>query len=75
MRSLYAETLYKADGATLADLREAITTLEEIEWTTRRVFGAAHPTTMDIEHSLQDAREWLAAREAKATEAITPGDA
>jgi len=70
-----AVALYSNDDATPDDFREAMTTLEETGRTARRVLGAAHPTTMDIEHSLQDARGWLAAREAKATEAITPGDA
>ena len=31
------------DGATLDDLREAVTTLEETERTARRVLGGAHP--------------------------------
>ena len=69
-----AVALYSNDDATPDDFREAMTTLEETGRTARRVLGAAHPTTMDIEHSLQDARGWLAAREAKATDAITPGE-
>jgi hypothetical protein len=72
MRWLYAETLYKDAGATLDDVREAVTTLEDIEPIARRVLGGAHPRTMAIERTLQKAR---AASEAKATEAITPGDA
>ena len=71
MRWLYAQTLYKDDGATLDDLREAVTTLEDIEPIARRVLGGAHPRTMAIERTLQKAR---AASEAKATEAITPGE-
>ena len=39
----YAEALYQDTGATLDDLREAVTTLEETERTMRRVFGGAHP--------------------------------
>ena len=35
----YAEALYKADDATLDDLREAVTTLEDAERTARRVLG------------------------------------
>ena len=38
MRKIYAGALYK-DGATLDDLREAVTTLEEIERIARRVLG------------------------------------
>ena len=56
-------TLYSADGATPEDLREAVTTLEELERTTRRVFGGSHPLTVDIEVSLRDARAALRARE------------
>ena len=49
--------------ATLDDLREAVTTLEDVERTARRVFGGAHPTTTEIEKSLQNARAALRARE------------
>ena len=69
MRATYAQTLYKADGATLGDLREAVTTLEELERTARRVFGGAYPTTSSLVKSLEDARAALIAREAEATEA------
>ena len=60
MRQNYAVALYKDDGATLDDLREAVTTLEEIERTARRVLGGAHPTTSAIERHLRFAREILA---------------
>jgi hypothetical protein len=63
MRWVYAEALYKADGATLDDLRESVTTLEDSERTTRRVFGGAHPLTTGIEGDLRDARAALHARE------------
>ena len=69
MRATYAQTLYKDPGATLDDLREAVTTLEELERTARRVFGGAHPTTSSLVKSLEDARAALIAREAEATEA------
>ena len=64
MRSVYAETLYIDPGATLADLREAVTTLEETERMARRVLGGAHPITGGIEAALRDARAVLRAREA-----------
>ena len=51
--------LYKDAGATLDDLREAVTTLEETERTARRVFGSAHPLTRWIEGTLRDARAAL----------------
>ena len=63
MRWTYAIALYKDDGATLDDLREAVTTLEETERTARRVLGGAHPVTVDIETSLREARAALRARE------------
>ena len=56
-------TLYMNTGATLDDLREAVTTVEEIKRTARRVLGSAHPITEDIELSLRDARAALRARE------------
>ena len=52
-----------AYGATLDDVREAVTTLEDAERTARRVLGGAHPLTMVIERALQNARAALRARE------------
>ena len=69
MRSLYAETLYKKDGTTLDDLREAVTTLEDTTRIARRVLGGAHPDTVGIEYNLQKARAALAARETPPTNA------
>ena len=59
MKKVYADTLYMDPAATLDDLREAVTTLEDTERTTRRVFGISHPTTDMVEHSLQNARAAL----------------
>ena len=67
MRRTYAEALYKDDGATLDDLREAVTTLEETEITARRVFGGGHPTVYLIVQSLPEARAALHARETPST--------
>ena len=64
MRWCYAEALYGDPGATLDDLSEAVTTLEDAERTARRVFGLANPLTMGIEHELQKSR---AARDAHET--------
>ena len=58
-RSVYAKALYEDPGATLEDLREAVTTLEEIERTARRVLGGTHPLTMDIEDVLRGMRAAL----------------
>jgi len=64
VRTVYARVLYKDDGATLDDLREAVTTLEEVEPIARRVLGGAHPLTGGIEKSLQIARAALRAHQA-----------
>jgi len=63
MRWSYAMVLYENGSATLDDLRLAVTTLEEIQRTARRVLGGSHPTTVRIEESLRDARAALAARD------------
>ena len=63
MRSNYAIGLCKDDGATLDDIREAVTTLEDTDRIARRVLGGAHPLTKGIESSLQRARAALRARE------------
>ena len=63
MRWNYGMALYKDAGATLDDVREAVTTLEETARTARRVLGGAHPLTVDIEAALRDARAELHARE------------
>jgi len=62
MKDKYARSLYKYDGATLDDLREAVTTLEEAERIARRVLGGAHPTTKKIEDGLREAQDALYAR-------------
>ena len=59
----YAKALYKDDDATLDDIREAVTTLEDAERIARRVLGGANPTTTGIEIQLQGARLVLSARE------------
>ncbi len=59
----YASTLYGDPTATLDDIRKAVTTLEKIEQTARRVFGGAHPTVAQVEGSLQYARDTLCDRE------------
>ena len=70
MRWNYAKALYINDSATLDDVHEAVTTLEDIARTARRVLGGAHPLTYWIENSLRNARAALRARETP-----SPGDA
>ena len=67
MRRYYAMALYRDAGASLNDLREAVTTLEDTTRITRRVFGGAHPSTVDHEQSLRNARAALRARKTPPT--------
>ena len=62
MRSIYAKVLYQDPAATHDDLREAVTTLEEVEPIARRVLGGAHPLAVGIEETLQTARATLRRR-------------
>ena len=64
MRFTYSRALYRDTGATLDDISEAVTTLEEVERTTRRVMGIAHPLTASMENTLREARAALRARSA-----------
>ena len=63
MRTSYAAALCSDRGASLDDLREALTILEETARTARRVFGGAHPSTRNIEGGLRQARARFALRE------------
>ena len=63
MRSTYARVLFADPRATLDDLREAMTTLEDTERIARRVLGGAHPLTEGAAGELQKARAALRARE------------
>ena len=53
LRWIYATALYADPSATLDDLREAVTTLEDTERIARRVFGGAHPLVVEIEKALR----------------------
>ena len=81
MRLGYAAAIYFDAGATLDDLREAVTTLEDTTRIAQRVFGASHPNTTEHEKSLRRSRNALAARDGgvsairDAVEAMTPGGA
>ncbi len=50
------------ESATVADLREAVTTLESVEMSYKRVFGASHPETQKVQNVLNSAQATLAAR-------------
>ena len=62
LRWNYADALYNDPGATLDDLREAVTTLEDAERIARRVLGGAYPMTTGIAQDLRAARAALRAR-------------
>ena len=49
-------------AATLADLREVVTTLEDIERIARQVLGSAHPMTKEIGDHLRLTQAVLRAR-------------
>ena len=63
MRSIYANVLFADPDATLADLREAVETLEETERISRCVLGGANPTVRQIVRALREAQAALNARE------------
>ena len=63
MRINYTRALCKDTAVPLDDLRDAVTTLEELAPTARRVLGGAHPTVVHVEHTLRNARAVVHARE------------
>ena len=78
----YARALYIDPDAPLDALSEAVTRLENLERTARRVLGGAHPLAVDFEDELRNARAALAAREGddvsyvcEGVAAMTPGGA
>ena len=60
---IHAEMLYKDDSAKRADLRKAVTTLEDSARGARRVYGSSHPFADGCECYLRILRAALAARE------------
>ena len=64
MRLNYARSLYEDPSATLEDLREAVTTLEDAGRIARRVLGGSHPLVQNhIVPYLREAQAALGARE------------
>ena len=57
----YAVALCKDDGATLDDLREGVTMLEDADRVDRRVLGGLNPVAAGIQKNLQAVRAALAA--------------
>ena len=66
LKKIYGRALHEDPGATLDDLREAVTMLEDAARIARRVLGPSPPATEDTVHSLQKARAALAARDVEA---------
>jgi len=62
-----AAEAYNDPSATLDDLRESVTTLEDTAPIARRVLGSAHPLTKAVAAYLQDAQAALRAREETAS--------
>jgi len=62
MRWAYARALYMDPAATLDDLREAVTTLEDADQIGRRVLGGEHPDVAEIAGDLRLARAVLRSR-------------
>ena len=62
LTNAYARAL--ADGgASLHDLREAVTTFEDIKETSNRVLGMDHPLSCEIQGNLERARKKLTGAE------------
>ena len=55
-RHKYANALYANNGASLDDLHEAVTTLEDTARIARRVLGGEHPLTAGVEKALGKSR-------------------
>jgi hypothetical protein len=64
LRWSYAVALYMSTDATLADIREAVATLEDTVRIAQRVLGGAHPLTAQVELGLRVSRKGLAIGEA-----------
>ena len=63
LRWSYAQSLYEDPGATVDDLKEAVTTLEDAGYIALHVFGEAHPLAVAFATVWHRARDALAARE------------
>ena len=63
MKKSYATALCFDPGATLDDLREAVTTLEDVGRIARQMLGGSHPYTEGIAGALRNAQAALRARE------------
>ena len=60
LRWIYANTLSISESATVADLSEAVTTLESVAMSYKRVMGTSHPETSRVQIALNSTRAILA---------------
>ena len=60
MQRMYAQCLYRNDGASLDDVTAAIAQLEDLDRRMTRTYGAAHPQTGSTRTRLEAARKKLA---------------
>ena len=60
LRWTYASTLSHSESATVADLSEAVTTLESVAMSYKRVLGTSHPETSRVQKELNTMRTRLA---------------
>ena len=60
LRLMYAQSLFWNDDATLDDLREAVTTLDYVAVSHKRLLGDSHPEAARAQYALENARRKLA---------------
>ena len=72
MRSIYAQSRSEDPSATLDDLREAVTTLEDAERTARRVLGGAHPIAEGMRTSCDKREPRSAPAKATSSPSVRP---
>ena len=61
MQRMYAQCLYRNDGAPRSDLTEAVAKLEDLDRRQTRIYGAGHPQTGSTRALLAEARAKLRA--------------
>ena len=62
MRLIYASALYENESATVAELSEAVTTLDYVAVSHKRLLGDSHPEAGRAQYALERARTKLRAR-------------
>ena len=73
LRWSYAQSLYEDPGATVDDLKEAMTTLEDAGYIALHVFGDIHPLAVAFAKVWHRARDTLAAREGDDVSSVCDG--